>query len=71
MPVRKYRSVSDMPSALFRTARDPANIRLACDLSAAAIRMGARRFPPGVYRHRSLEDSQRLREKWERPKTGD
>jgi hypothetical protein len=23
------------------------------------------RFPPGVYRHRSIEEAQRLRDRWE------
>jgi hypothetical protein len=66
MPVRKYRRVEDMPSALFRPPLDPMNIRLACDLSAAARAFARARFPPGVYRHRSLEDARRLRDEWER-----
>ena len=66
MPVRKYRSVEEMPSALLRPPKDPANIRLMCELSATAVRLSGRRFPSGVFRHRSREESQRQREDWER-----
>ncbi len=66
MTVRKYRSVEEMPAAAVRTPLDPANLRLACDLSAAARQLGGRRFPPGVYRHRSVDAGRQLRESWER-----
>jgi hypothetical protein len=63
MPVRKFRSVAEMPqSALPRL--DSRNIKLACDLSAAATRMRPVRVPAGVYKHRSLEDAQHLRRVW-------
>lgn len=66
MPVRKYRSVEDMPPAGFRKPLDPANLRLACELSAMAIRLAPRRFPAGVHRHRSITEATRQREAWER-----
>ena len=54
MPVRKYRSVEAMPVAAFREARDPSNLRIACDLSMTASRLAPRRFPSGVHRYRSV-----------------
>jgi hypothetical protein len=63
MPVRKFRSVADMPQTPLPPL-DPRNIKLACDLSAAATRMRPVRIPAGVYKHRSLEDAQRLRHVW-------
>lgn len=63
MSVRKFRSVADMPQATLRPL-DPRNVRLACELSAVATRMRPVRFPPGVYKHRSLEEAQRLRHAW-------
>ena len=54
MPVRKYRSVEDMPSPAPLTPLDPANLEIACELSATAIRLAPRRFPAGVHRYRSI-----------------
>lgn len=66
MPVRKYRAVEDMPEAAIGRPVDPENLRRACELSATAIRLAPRRFPPGVHRYRSLEHASEQREAWER-----
>lgn len=66
MPVRKYRSVEQMPPAAFREPLDPANLRLACELSSTALQLAPRRFPPGVHRYRSITDASDRREAWER-----
>ncbi len=66
MPVQKFRSVADMPEAGFRAPLDPRNLVLACELSTLAMRLAPRRFPPGVYRHRSVEAAAEARERWER-----
>jgi len=63
MPVRQFRSVAEMSQAPLAPL-DPRNIRLACDLSSVAARMRPVRVPPGVYKHRSLEEAQRLRHAW-------
>lgn len=63
MPVRKFRSVADMPHTTFPPL-DPRNVRLACELSVVATRMRPVHVPPGVYKHRSLEEAQRLRHAW-------
>lgn len=66
MPVRKYRSVEEMPQAAFGTPLDPDNLRLACALSATAVRLAPRRMPAGVHRYRSLEAAASARESIER-----
>lgn len=66
MPIRKYRSVADMPSALYRAPLDPRNLELVCDLSEAALRLSPRRFPPGIHRYNSVSEAASRRELWER-----
>jgi len=66
MPVRKFRSVEDMPPAAFCAPLDPANIALACRLSDLAAGLDPRRFRQGVHRYRSVEDACLAREEWER-----
>lgn len=66
MPVRKFRSVADMPPAAFCEPLDPANLVLALRLSELAARLHPRRFPAGVHRYRSVEAASLAREAWER-----
>jgi hypothetical protein len=66
MPVRKFRSVEHMPAAAFREPLDPANLRLACELSATTVRMAPKRFPRGVHRYRSIAAASARRDAWER-----
>lgn len=70
MPVRKYRSVEDMPQAVMRTPLDPRNLQLAFELSATALRLAPRRFPAGVHRYRSVAAASEERERWERSAPG-
>lgn len=65
MPVRKFRSVEEMEGGLWREPNDPALWRAIAAVWAFAERTVPRRLPPGVYRHRSIEDAERLREQWE------
>jgi len=64
MPVRKFRSVAEMPQSTLPPL-DPGNLKLACELSAVATRMRPIRILPGIYKHRSLKDAQHLRRIWE------
>jgi hypothetical protein len=66
MPVRKYRSVADMPQTAPRAPLDPANLELACGLSAMAVRLAPRRLTPGVHRFPSIAAASAQREIWER-----
>ena len=64
MPVRKFRSVAEMSPPPPLPPLDPQNLKLACDLSTMATRLRPLRIPAGVYKHRSLEEAQRLRRSW-------
>jgi len=69
MPVRRFRSVGDMPQALFRPPLEPRNLELACELSSTAARLaphGPRRFPRGVHKYASVAEAVSRREAWER-----
>ena len=66
MPVRKFRSVEEMPPAAFFAPLDPRNLELACELSAVAVRLRPHQFPPGVHRYRSVAAAGEQRESWER-----
>ena len=65
MPLRKFRSLQEMEDSLWYAPGDPAlarAIRLVWDFAARTV---PRRFPPGVHKHRSIEDAQALRDQWE------
>lgn len=63
MPVRKFRSVEEIPPP-WMTPGDPALF----DAIRAVWEFGRRTsplcFPPGVYRHRSIESLNQLEEVW-------
>lgn len=65
MPVRKYRSIEDMPAPPPLPPLDPGNLKVACDLSSLAARLRPTRFPPGIHKHRSLDAADRVRRRWE------
>lgn len=66
MPLRKYRSIDDVPSNV-ATEDDPAAaLRMAFSLSALAVRLAGWRPPSGVHKSRSLAEAQALRRSWER-----
>ena len=65
MSVRKYRSVEEMEGNAWREPGAPdlfRAIRATWDFARRTLRPS---FPPGLYRHRSLEDAQKLRAEWE------
>ena len=64
MPIRKFRDVSEMEDHWYERG-DPALPRAIRRLWAFAERICPLRFPPGVHRHRSLEDADAQREQWE------
>jgi hypothetical protein len=65
MPVRKFRSVEEMGDELWRPAGSPELARAIARVWRFAARTTARSFPPGVYKHRSIEEAQLQRELWE------
>jgi len=66
MPVFKYRSVEEIPDETWRTKGDPDLARALDRLWTTSRRLRPRRFPPGVTRHRSIEDMNQQREDWDR-----
>jgi hypothetical protein len=65
MPVRKFRSVEDMERAKWRAPGDPELFRAIATVWEFGRRSGKRRFPPGVYRHRSIADLNAQTERWQ------
>ncbi len=65
MPVRKFRSVEEMPPPPWCTPLDARNLKLAAELSALAMGLRPRRFLPGVHKYRSVEEKGQARERWE------
>ncbi len=66
MPVRKYRSVEDMPGARPLRPLDPENLRIACELSELAYALHPWSFEPGVRKFRSVEEASLHRQTWEK-----
>jgi len=64
MAVKKYRDVSEMEEAVHQpgSAELFEVIRHVWGLSDLICPL---RFPPGVFKHRSIEDAEALREQWE------
>lgn len=65
MTVRKFRDVREMEDAPWRQPGDPFLWRAIAGVWSFAERTCPRRYPPGVYKHRSIEEAERLREQWE------
>lgn len=66
MPVRKYRSVADMPSTRPRPPLDRMNLQIACELTELAYALHPWRFAPGVRKFSSIEEASDHRERWRR-----
>lgn len=66
MPVRKYRSVAEMPDVKPLRPLDPENLRIACELTELAYRLHPWHFEPGVRKFRSVEEAWEHRKEWQR-----
>lgn len=64
MPVRRFRSVADMEQPRWREPGDPELFKAIEVLWSTGARVVGHRFPPGVYRHRTIEDLDALTEVW-------
>ena len=64
MPVRRFRSVEAMSEEVWRTPGDPMLYRVIARLWASGARSVPRHFPPGVHKHRSMEDLNACTEAW-------
>lgn len=65
MPVRKIRDLQEMEDALWREPGDPQLAKAIAAVWSFAARTCPCSFPPGVYRHRTIEDAKHLREQWD------
>lgn len=65
MPLRKFHSLQEMEDSLWREPGDPQLLRAIRSVWDFAARTCPKHFPPGVYRHRTLEDAERQRDHWE------
>ena len=66
MPIRKFRSVAEMPGPPPLRPRDPDNLRRACELVELAYRLCPWSFPPGVRKFRTQAEANQWRATWER-----
>lgn len=62
MPVRKFRSIEEMDQLPWREPGDPMLYRAIAGVWELARRTNPRRFPPGVWKYRSVEEMSRARE---------
>ena len=65
MPVRKYRSVDEMQETVWLDPDDPRLPRAVRYCWELAARLAPVRFPPGVYRHRSIDALNAQTDLWE------
>jgi len=56
MPIRKFRSIEEMDAYTWRVPGDPGLYRAMAFVWELARRTNPRRFTPGVYRYRSIEE---------------
>jgi hypothetical protein len=66
MPVRKFRRVEDMTPPPWRSPGDPALERAIAFVLNSAAMMSPLRFPPGVHKHRSIEEMEAVQARWRR-----
>ncbi|HSS47867.1 MAG TPA: hypothetical protein VLX28_02865 [Thermoanaerobaculia bacterium] len=65
MPVKKIRNLQEMEDSLWYEPGDPELWRAIAAVWRFAERTCPQRFPPGIYKHRTIEDAQRQRDVWE------
>jgi len=71
MPVRKYRSIYEMPDETWRVPGDPLLYRAIRQVWDFGRRTSGRRYPPGVYRFRSIDEMDAAQSNWDRATAAD
>ena len=71
MPVRKYRSVAEMPGVEPGRPLHPDNLGIACALNELVLAFHAPRIEPGVRKYRSVEEADRARREAEKQRVQD
>lgn len=66
MPVRRFRSVEEMKRDRGYEPGDPLLARVIEGIWTFGERTAGLRFPPGVHRHRSVEEMNALTDRWAR-----
>lgn len=66
MPVRKFRSVTEMPGVRPLRPLDPDNLRIACELTELARALHPWKLEPGLRKYRSVEAAFAHRQAWEK-----
>jgi hypothetical protein len=64
MPVRKFKSVEEMEQPRWRDPGDPLLYHAIAQVWAFGRRVVPRQFPPGVHRHRTIEELDQTVEAW-------
>lgn len=64
MPVRRFRSVEEMNRPQWQEPGSPQLARTIATLWTAGLRLHGRRFPPGVYRYRSVAELDAQTARW-------
>lgn len=64
MAVRRFRSVEEMERPMWREPGDPGLYLAISGVWDFGLRTRTRLFPPGVYRHRTMEDLQEQCARW-------
>jgi hypothetical protein len=65
MPVRKLRSLPEHDDSLWMDPADPRLIPTIVAVWERSRRLCPPHFPAGIYKHRSIEQANRLTESWE------
>ena len=65
MPIRKFRSVEDLHKPIWHRPGDPSLYRAMRIVWDFGRRANHRRFRPGVYKYRSIEEMSRAQERLE------
>jgi len=65
MPIKKFRDISEMKNPVYAVG-SPALLAATRSVWGLAEKICPLRFPPGVYRHRSVEDAELLRKQWQK-----
>ena len=69
MPVRKFRSVENMERPVWRERGDPALFDAMAALWEVGHRTSRRHYPPGIHKHRSIEEMHEVQARWAREQT--
>lgn len=64
MPIKKYRSVDEMDGNTWREPESEELYRAIERVWSFAARTLQPTYPPGVHKHRSIEEAQRQKEAW-------